>query len=38
MVLFEIHQRFKGHFSNKLCVSFNEEDGTSSNNEDRREF
>ena len=22
MVLFEIHQRFKGHFLNELCVSF----------------
>ena len=25
MVLPEIHQRFKGHFLNKLCVSFNVE-------------
>ena len=23
MILFEIYQRFKGHFLNKLCVSFN---------------
>ena len=22
MTLFEIHQRFKGHFLNELCVSF----------------
>ena len=23
MVLFEVHQRFKGHFLSELCVSFN---------------
>ena len=25
MVLFEIHQRFKGHLLNKLCLSFKDE-------------
>ena len=23
MILFEIYERFKGHFLNELCISFN---------------